>query len=169
MGREVRRVPADWQHPRRPDGSYIGLYDNYRAAAEDWDTQSANWAAGICPEYADEEDRKGTYEDWDGPRPDPADYMPDWPAEQRTHYMMYENTSEGSPISPAIATPEELAQWLVDNNANAFAGMTASYEHWLHIARGAYALGCAICNGVTMTGVEFAYHVDKLKNNEADM
>jgi hypothetical protein len=45
--------------------------------------------------------------------------------------MMYETTSEGTPISPAFATPEELAHWLDDNDASSFAGMTASYEAWL--------------------------------------
>jgi hypothetical protein len=71
--------------------------------------------------------------------PDKDDYMPDWPAEQRTHLMMYEDTSEGTPISPAFATPEELARWLADTNASAFGREGASYEAWLRIARGGWA------------------------------
>jgi len=53
--------------------------------------------------------------------------------------MMYEDTSEGTPISPAFATPEELARWLVDNNASAFGDSTGSYEVWLRVARGGWA------------------------------
>jgi hypothetical protein len=98
-----------------------------------------------------------TYEDYAGvsPRsPDPANYMPDWPAEQRTHYMMYEDTSEGTPISPAFATPEELARWLTDNGASAFGSSTASYEGWLRVARGGYACSAVISNGVMQSGVD---------------
>jgi hypothetical protein len=87
--------------------------------------------------------------------PDKRDYMPDWPEEQRTHYMMYEDTSEGTPISPAFATPEELAQWLVDNGASAFAGETASYDAWLRIARGGFAPSAVLDSGQLKSGVEF--------------
>ena len=53
--------------------------------------------------------------------------------------MMYEDTSEGTPISPAFQTPEELAHWLADTNASAFGNDGASYEAWLRIARGGWA------------------------------
>ncbi len=115
MGREVRRVPSDWAHPRRPDGGYIPLYGgSYKIAVED------------AKKY--EEDL-----------PDYDDYMPDWRDEERTHYQMYEDTSEGTPISPVLESPEVLARWLVDNEASAFAGQTASYESWLRVANGGFA------------------------------
>lgn len=74
-----------------------------------------------------------------GNPPDINDYMPNWPDAERTHLMMYETTSEGTPISPAFRTPEELARWLADNKASAFGSMTASYESWLEVARGGWA------------------------------
>ena len=80
-----------------------------------------------------------TYEQYSGQRPHRDDYMPNWPAAQRTHLMMYEDTSEGTPISPAFETPEELARWLVDNKVSAFGDATASYEGWLRVARGGFA------------------------------
>lgn len=49
---------------------------------------------------------------------------------------MYESTTAGAPISPAFATPEELAQWLTDTNALAFGSMEYSYDSWLRIAKG---------------------------------
>lgn len=61
-----------------------------------------------------------TIEEWCGPRPVPEDYMPDWQEEERTHLQMYESTTEGTPISPIMATKEELARWLADTNASAF-------------------------------------------------
>ncbi len=51
-------------------------------------------------------------------------------------YQMWETTSEGSPISPVFATPEELARWLADNNASTFGKSTTTYENWLKFIRG---------------------------------
>ena len=67
--------------------------------------------------------------------------------------MMYEITSEGTPISPAFATPEELARWLSDNEAIAFAGMTATYEQWLRVANGGYAGSAVMTDGKMESGV----------------
>ena len=88
-----------------------------------------------------------------GPRPNPSDFMPTWTDKEATHFMMYESTSEGTPLSPAFATPEELARWLVENNASAFVGETASYEGWLRVARGGFACSAVIVNGVLTSGV----------------
>jgi hypothetical protein len=46
---------------------------------------------------------------------------------------MWETTSEGSPISPVFATPQELARWLADTKASAFGDITESYETWLYM------------------------------------
>lgn len=141
MGREVRRVPANWQHPKDERGRFIPLFDgaDYERRASDWDEGAAKWARGEFPDYAGEESKKLTYEEWKGERPKAEDYMPNWPDSERTHYMMYEDTSEGTPISPAFATPEELARWLADAGASAFGSSTASYEAWLRVAEGGYA------------------------------
>lgn len=80
-----------------------------------------------------------------------------WSAEEATHYMMYETTSEGTPISPDFSTPEELARWLADTGASAFADQTASYEGWLRVARGGYA-----CSAVSVGGGSLVSGVDAL-------
>jgi hypothetical protein len=86
--------------------------------------------------------------------PNKEDFMPDWPAEQCTHLMMYEDTSEGTPISPAFATPEELARWLTDNGASSFGRSTGSYEGWLRVAQGGWAPSMvATSEGIT-SGVD---------------
>lgn len=51
-------------------------------------------------------------------------------------WQMWETTSEGSPISPVFASPEELARWLADNKASTFGRMTADYETWLKMIVG---------------------------------
>ena len=155
MGREVRRVPKDWEHPKNAEGMYIPLSDGYKDWVAGWDKEAADWEAGIFPDYVSEESKSLSYEEYEGPRPDPEDYMPEWDESEKTHYMMYEDTSEGTPISPAFETPEELARWLADTGASAFGGSTASYEGWLRVANGGFAPSMVVIPGVGLvSGVD---------------
>lgn len=171
MGREVRRVSADWVHPvytsenaRYPHqiGKHIPLFgEGFAELAAEWDEGAAKWEQGLvakhklvtdedgnseweisyvsrellesAPILSEAETDDDSYEDWADPRPDPAHYMPDWPEEERTHLMMYQNTTEGTPISPVFETAEELAQWLVDNDTSAYGDSVSSYEEWLEM------------------------------------
>lgn len=194
MGREVRLVPPDWQHPRYTEdsapfpeavGRYIPMLDRRHAdAVAEWETVGLpGWIEGerlwrihekvqtldgetwtiaeavanankwsIPPEFPD-------YKWWAGEcpsRPSSERYMPAWSTEQRTHLMMYEDVSEGTPISPAFETPEELARWLADSGASAFAGLTATYEQWLAtIIRGRCPFSAVMVDGRFLSGVEF--------------
>lgn len=157
MSREVRMVPPDWQHPKYPDdhypdhlrGRYVALSDGgYEQAAADWDEGFRKWREGLYEDYSSSEKwspipaelANRRYSEWAGECPSPDDYMPEWPAELRTHLMMYETTSEGTPISPAFSTPEELAHWLADNNASAFGSSGASYESWLSACKRGWSM-----------------------------
>jgi hypothetical protein len=128
MGREVRMVTKDWQHPR-DGGRYIPLDDR------------------SILKYVDPNDPEDQC--------DESTLMPDF-GETATHYQMYETCSEGTPISPVCETPEELARWLADNGASAFARMTATYEQWLATIRQGGAPSAVIRNGVIRSGVEDA-------------
>ncbi len=172
MGREVRMVPPDWVHPKefnhlRQEETYVPLYDSrsrsYADDARDWDAGWAKWQIGLVENYGDpskpwrdkEEDEVGRQYTWAaGRRPSPDDYMPDWPVEKRTHYMMYEDTTEGTPKSPAFATPEELARYCADNNVSAFGYEGASYEAWLRVCQGGYAPSMVISSAGIQSGVE---------------
>ena len=113
MGREVRRVPAHWQHPRDDYGHYIPMEAHFCLTPKEIEEGVRNgWLQDSPPHYG-------------------CAIMPDFPAAERTHHQMYETTSEGTPISPILATPEALAQWLADHKASAFGPMTATYEEWL--------------------------------------
>ncbi len=169
MGREVRMVPADWQHPKYPDshhevrwrGTFIPMHGrSYASAAAEWDEEWSQWQKGLRRNYGtdqwepiDPEYAGMRYTEYAGARPSPDDYMPDWPAAQRTHYMMYEDTSEGTSISPAFATPEELARWLADTGASAFGDMTASYEAWLSTIKRGFAPSMVMQGGTLDSGV----------------
>jgi hypothetical protein len=165
MGREVRKVPADWQHPRGQGGEYIPLHEGsrYRSLAAEWDRGLDKWNEGLIDDLVGgwEPIAKNThaaacasFTEWHGKRPTAEDYMPDFPPEQRTHYQMYETTSEGTPISPVFATPEELARWLADTGASASGSSTATYDQWLETIRRGSAVTMVIDDGCLMSGVE---------------
>jgi hypothetical protein len=190
MGREIRRVPADWQHPQlppRPMSEHqrfarehvlrLGLLTSeevepevrYKSQLEgpiedaiaDWEAekveQKALWDQRKCEYVDDDIYDKSTFEEYFdenyGEAPDQDLYMPSWTEEQKTHLMMYQNTSEGTPISPAFETPEELARWLADNNASAFGSDGATYEQWLGMCKSGWAPSAILSNGVLQSGV----------------
>lgn len=176
MGREVRRVPKDWEHPvdfehkDRYDRHYLKpLHEGYTDALNEWIAERELWdkdseAPGRWNdgEARMESKRSGeSADEWHGKRPDPSDYAPEWPESERTHYQMYETCSEGTPISPVMETPEELARWLADNEASASGDLTASYEGWLRVCNGGYAPSMVGTAGRLTSGVE------GLKNSKA--
>jgi hypothetical protein len=168
MGREVRMVPPGWEHPKDEKGKYIPLFDGcYAETAADWDEGWTAWQRGEIENYGagpkwkpkcEDALKCSRYTEWAGSRPSPDDYMPEFPEGTATMLMMYEDTSEGTPISPAFATPEELARWLADTGASAFGGMTASYEQWLATCKSGRAVSAVVDVGTgrMMSGVEAA-------------
>lgn len=159
MGREVRRVPADWVHPRREDAerSLQPMFGrSFAEAAKEWKEHLLAWEAGHNPFFDKPRKDEDTEEFWEynGGPPDRDYYLPDWPEETRTHYQMYETCTEGTPISPVMETPEKLARWLTDNNASAFGEQIASYEAWLRVVNGGYACSAAISEKGLESGVE---------------
>jgi hypothetical protein len=110
MGREIRRVPGDWQHPKysadeiRYDhqrDAYHPMFDTPFSVAMD------EWYAGW------KKDGQAHIDDHGAP-PDPAYYRDrDWTIEEATHYAVYETVSEGTPVTPAFATKAELIDHLV--------------------------------------------------------
>jgi len=156
MGRELRKVPKEWNHPKREDGTFIAIFESsYDERAKDWDKECADWDSGKFPDYASEENKKLSYSEWNGDRPEKDDYMPSWTDDVATHYMMYETTSEGTPISPAFETPEELAKWLHETGASSFATRTASYKSWLRVCKGGYAPSAIVTDSAGLiSGVE---------------
>lgn len=144
MGRECFRVPADWQHPQCEDGrgfQPMHMGRDFEAEAKQWLREANEWEAGTHEDLAKgltTKDEHPFFWMWSGDPPDRRYYRPVWTSEP-THYQMYETTSEGTPISPVMESPEDLARWLADNEACAFGRETASYEAWLSVCKGAWA------------------------------
>lgn len=164
MGREIRMVPDNWNHPAkvtdRGDIQFVPLLDgSFSERAKQYATDKEKWERGDFPDWADEKSKKLSFEEWEGQAPSADDYMPEWSDQQKTHLMMYENTSEGTPISPAFKTPEELARWLADTGASSFGSSTATYEQWLATCKQGWAVSAVFTPDTGLiSGVEFNKH-----------
>jgi hypothetical protein len=110
MGREIRRVPANWAHPqytedtatrREQIGQYIPLNDDHAKALKDFEKDIA------------ENGLKEAIDSWGG-GPQSNDYA-QYEGKPLDWWQAYETVSEGTPVSPAFATPEELIEYLVAN------------------------------------------------------
>lgn len=127
MGREIRRVPPGWQHPKKEvlDRLTNRAVEVYKPLKDrDFDTAMKRWLDDFA-EYVQkngdgDENFKpeapfASFAAWDGPPPNPEYYRPYWKEGEATWIQMYETVSEGTPVSPPFATPEELVEYLVQN------------------------------------------------------
>lgn len=145
MGREIRRVPADWEHPRAERGGrYRPLCDgrNYHRDCAEWIRDFTAWEAGTHPYLTGEglpgEKPRTTkagcryWWDYDSGPPLAEEYMlVDVPESLCTHYQLYETTTEGTPHhdSPVFESMDELLDWAAEH-ATTFAHARASRERW---------------------------------------
>ena len=117
MGRELRMVPPNWDHPKvmRSNGrqDYQPMYDqSFETAAAEWKAELAKWEAGERPSYCSKPELE--YWEYAGAPPDRQYYRP-WDDAEATWYQVWETVSEGTPVSPPFATKEELIEYLVAN------------------------------------------------------
>lgn len=123
MGIEFRKVPGNWEHPKDDDGKYVPLKEDFKRDLNKWAAENEKWSQGLQRDTHSNEwvplksqDFQGkTYKEVSGPKPEPEDYMPVWTKEEKTHIQLYSNYSYGEPLSPPMATDEELAHWLSNN------------------------------------------------------
>lgn len=116
MGREIRRVPPNWVHPKDENGVFIPLLDQtYEQALLEWNTNNNLWLKGEHPSQSEfpAQTSNLTYAQWSDEPPVPQRYRPDYPDEP-THYQVYETITEGTPVTPVFRTPKELADHLVN-------------------------------------------------------
>jgi hypothetical protein len=81
-------VPPGWEHPRNEHGRHIPLFDS-NESYDHLGEQPEN-AAGQPP------------------------FMPRWSPEEATSYQVYENITEGTPVSPVFDSLDGMRDWLVD-------------------------------------------------------
>jgi hypothetical protein len=103
-----------------------GLCEHCHGSGELW----------LTPEYEQK------HEDWEPTQPPKGDY-----------YQIWETVSEGSPVSPAFETPEDLAHWMVSHDTSVT--KDTSYEQWLKFIRGpGWAPSLVMHGGVLESGVQ---------------
>jgi hypothetical protein len=116
MGREIRRVPEGWEHPKDDKGHYKPMYDEtFDEAFEEWSKGYYLWKEGKHPDQKDY-----PYQEWAGSPPDPEYYRPVFQKEA-THYEIYETVSEGTPVSPVFSSLKEMEKWLISEGFSEFA------------------------------------------------
>ena len=120
MGREIRKVPSNWDHPITED-SYGRkrlqpmFDDTYATASANWLNDFDRIRSGGAKGYEIECYPLGVTE-WasENTAPDPQYYRP-WADEDATWFQVWETVSEGTPVSPPFATEDELVNYLAEN------------------------------------------------------
>ena len=116
MGREIRRVPKDWEHPKNDAGNFIPLYDeSYKQASEAWMKDLNDFENDVDGDKttALKEYKTEFYWDWNGPPPNKQSYRPEFISKPAC-YQIYENVSEGTPVSPVFETETKMIEWLIE-------------------------------------------------------
>jgi len=145
MGREIREVPANWEHPTKTNGDYIPLLgDSFTKALATWKERKKKWDEGFVMSFGDkkewipkeEEYASMSYEEWDGEKPRRKDYMPEWTDAQKTHIQLYETTTEGTPETGVYPKEEfeELCEYAA-NNCSTFADFKATKKQWMDMLK----------------------------------
>jgi hypothetical protein len=117
MGREIRRVPKNWEHPKS-NGKFIPLYDlSYEQKARDWLENCIKWENNTHDDLIKHPEYKKEYPffwQYECNPPDPSYYRSEFTKEANC-YQMYETVSEGTPVSPVFETKNDLVDYLVKN------------------------------------------------------
>ncbi len=139
MGRQLRRVTENWQHPKNKDGNYIPLFDGekFKKQLSDWEEGERQWNNGFKDDWNDgwkpkeNDEINMSYEEWSGGKPLESDYMPQWSEEEKTHIQLYEDTTEGTPKSPVFKADEfeKLCEY-ASKNISVFANDMETQEEW---------------------------------------
>ncbi len=112
MGREIRMVPPNWEHPKNEREHFQPMFDrNFSDAAAEWKRDFSEWESGVRPDYCGDENKSLEFWEWHGGPPDREYYRP-WKDEEATWFQVWETVSEGTPVTPPFATREELASYL---------------------------------------------------------
>lgn len=159
MGREVRRVPRGWQHPRYADGGRKGqlhpLHDvDFETAAARWKRELIEWEARVHDGQRDHPEVAAglEYWEWDGGPPDREFHRPRWEETERTCLQVYETVTEGTPVSPIFEDEEQLVAWLVGEGVSEVNARAFSRSKW--------APSAVVVNGIVIRSLDSASELE---------
>jgi hypothetical protein len=135
-----RRVAPEWEHPKDEQGRYIPLRDGMllNAQQKQWDEYKTRWAQGEvhqlmgvgpdgreiydwAPKEAHELDM--SLEHYYGDRPSIVDYGPAWPSGYATAWQVYEEVTEGTPISKVFPDLDTMAREIAQTHGHTYEAM----------------------------------------------
>lgn len=113
MGREVRRVPPNWKHPKDENGHDQAMFDQtYEQACDEWIAGFNKWEDGEDPIQEKYKDTYTYYWEYYGGPPENKEFYRPWKDEEATWWQVWQTVSEGSPVTPPFETKEELIEYL---------------------------------------------------------
>lgn len=114
MGREIRRVPKGWEHPRDDQGRFNALSDEtFEVASKEWWEAAVKWNSGDVSEHEKGARKKYPwYWQWAGSTPDEDSYRPEF-GQPANCYQIYETVSEGTPCSPVFESIDQMVEWMI--------------------------------------------------------
>ena len=128
MGRELKRVPMDFDYPLHK--VWYGYFFDYIPTCQSTDDMDY---CKQCKEFARIKGIKDTsyecqdYDDYFKEVKEKLKELCEPPMGEG--YQLWETTSEGSPVSPVFESLDELCKWCEDN-ATTFGSFKASKEEW---------------------------------------
>lgn len=135
MSRKIRRVTADWKHPKDENGKYIPQFEeSYSKVLYEWLENKAKWDTGTHPDLRNEpwlKDDYSNYEEW-AEKPNENYYnAQDFEEADLTHIQLYETITEGTPISPVFKASEfdKLCEY-ASANCFIYGHNKASKDEW---------------------------------------
>lgn len=155
MGREIRRVPPHWEHPKEEYHGkmvYKPMFDrSYQEAIAEWTENHNLWLEGNHPDQQDADYDTSEYRyyaEYDGDPPSVDTYRPHWDEAKATWYQIYETVSEGTPVTPPFETQDELVNYLTTH------GTFWDDQPWSSKAANNFVRGSGwLPSGVIMNGV----------------
>lgn len=169
MGREIRRVIPNWEHPKTKNGDqYQPMFDRtFEEECKKWIEGFESWIDGTHPDFEEYGD-KYAYWEWEGNPPDRKYYLPHRTDEEATWYQLYETVSEGTPVSPPFETKKELIDYLVENGDFWCQGRPderpPTREQATRLVEGGWAPSMIMVHGGPNSGIYNAYEAQDLSN-----
>ncbi len=163
-------VPPNWQHPTNDRGHLQPMHN------ERFEDRFARWLAdfdrirgGNLTDLERECYPMHPLAEWlcdEGQPHDPAYYRP-WRDEEATWFQVWETVTEGTPVTPAFATREELVDHLVEHGdrPNALAHQRSGYSREVAEAfvKAGWAPSMVMLGNKTASGIEVPHLIQSTK------
>lgn len=160
MGREIRRVPQNWEHPtqRCEHSPWRGGCDYAKRHGGKCLKPLMQGYADTKAEFEKMQAEKGLQEalDYFGQAPDADDYVPDWTEEEATWFQVYETVSEGTPVTPPFQTREALVEYLTTQKDFWGDGPVSRKAAEAFVMDDGWVPSLMVENGVITAGIEIA-------------